>query len=88
MFIIDNFIFLFSRLGALDVCPFIPVKGVSVEECVQVSKQFGRLLAQHLSVPVYLYGSSSTRDYRKTMPQIRAGEYEGLQEKVITLNHH
>jgi len=70
------------RMGALDVCPFIPISGVSEEECVQVAKTFGARLAEELHVPVYLYGAASSREYRKTMPQIRAGEYEGLQEKL------
>lgn len=69
-------------MGALDVCPFIPVRGVSVEECVGVAKVFGQRLAEEVGVPVFLYGAASTRDYRRTMPQIRAGEYEGLKEKV------
>jgi len=70
------------RMGALDVCPFIPISGVTEEECVQVSKNFGERLGKELSVPVFLYGAASTREYRKTMPQIRAGEYEGLEEKL------
>merc|ERR1719384_3094013 len=69
-------------MGALDVCPFIPISGVTEEECVQVSKNFGERLGKELSVPVFLYGAASTRNYRKTMPQIRAGEYEGLEEKL------
>ena len=69
-------------MGALDVCPFIPVTGVTVEECVTISKIFGKRLAEELNVPVFLYGTASNVDYRKTMPQIRAGEYEGLKEKV------
>ena len=70
------------RLGALDVCPFVPVRNVTVAECVLVAQKFGSLLAEELAVPVFLYGAASNREYRKTMPQIRAGEYEGLQEKV------
>jgi len=70
------------RMGALDVCPFIPVQDVTVEECVECAKKFGALLAEALNVPVYLYGEASTRDYRKTMPQIRAGEYEGIPNKI------
>eukprot|EP00093_Oithona_nana_P014865 14865.XXX_972284_975935_1 [CDS] Oithona nana genome sequencing. len=70
------------RMGALDVCPFIPVQDISVEECVQISKQFGRRLADELGVPVYLYGAASEKEYRKTMPQIRSGEYEGLESKL------
>ncbi|KAL7646113.1 UNVERIFIED_CONTAM: hypothetical protein RMT77_003014 [Armadillidium vulgare] len=70
------------RMGALDVCPFVPVRGVTVEECVEVSIKFGERLAQELDVPVFLYGAASQKDYRKTMPQIRAGEYEGMKEKL------
>jgi len=70
------------RMGALDVCPFIPIRNISIEECVQVSKKFGSLLAQELNIPVYLYGSAAEKSYRTTMPQIRAGEYEGLETKL------
>jgi len=70
------------RMGALDVCPFIPVRGVNVDECVKISKIFGRRLAEEVGVPVFLYGAASTQEYRKTMPQIRAGEYEGMKEKL------
>ncbi|XP_037075723.1 formimidoyltransferase-cyclodeaminase-like isoform X2 [Pollicipes pollicipes] len=70
------------RMGALDVCPFIPVRGVTEQECIQCSKRFGERLAQELGVPVFLYGAASSRDYRRTMPQIRAGEYEGLRERL------
>jgi glutamate formiminotransferase/formiminotetrahydrofolate cyclodeaminase len=70
------------RMGALDVCPFIPVSGVTVEECVELARRFGAKLAAELDVPVFLYGAAATAAYRKTMPQIRAGEYEGLAEKL------
>ncbi|XP_013789948.1 formimidoyltransferase-cyclodeaminase-like, partial [Limulus polyphemus] len=71
------------RLGALDVCPFIPVQGVEMEECIYCARKFGEKLAAELNVPVYLYGFAAQKDYRKTVPQIRAGEYEGLTEKVM-----
>lgn len=70
------------RMGALDVCPFIPVRGVTQKECVTLAVTFGRRLAKELGVPVYLYGAASSREYRSTLPQIRAGEYEGLKEKL------
>jgi glutamate formiminotransferase len=70
------------RLGAMDVCPFIPVRDVTVAECVSCAKQLGHLLASELDVPVYLYGAASSRDYRKTVAQIRAGEYEALATRV------
>jgi len=71
-----------KRLGALDVCPFIPVQGVTMDECVKCAKLFGERAAQELAIPVYLYGYASEKEYRKTVPQIRAGEYEGLSEKI------
>jgi len=70
------------RMGALDVCPFIPIRNITVEECVELSRKFASRLALEVGVPVYLYGAASTREYRKTMPQIRSGEYEGLEEKL------
>jgi len=71
-----------KRMGALDVCPFIPVQGVTMEDCVQCAKMFGERAAMELGIPVYLYGYASDKEYRKTVPQIRAGEYEGLAEKI------
>ncbi|XP_059175459.1 formimidoyltransferase-cyclodeaminase-like [Physella acuta] len=70
------------RLGALDVCPFVPVQDVSMEDCARCAKEFASRLASELDVPVYLYGAASDTEYRKTLPQIRAGEYEGLQDKL------
>ncbi|CAK9297372.1 unnamed protein product [Gordionus sp. m RMFG-2023] len=71
------------RIGALDVSPFIPVKGVTLEECVEYSKTFGQRLASTLDVPVYLYGRSSDKEYRNKVPQIREGEYESLKGKLL-----
>nr|AFK11170.1 formimidoyltransferase-cyclodeaminase-like protein [Callorhinchus milii] len=70
------------RLGALDVCPFVPVRDVTMEECVQCAVSFGQQLASQLLVPVYLYGEAARHQHRRTLPSIRAGEYEGLQEKL------
>ncbi|KDR11512.1 Formimidoyltransferase-cyclodeaminase, partial [Zootermopsis nevadensis] len=70
------------RLGAMDVCPFIPVRGVTEEQCVFCANELGRLLASELDVPVYLYGAAASQAYRKTVAQIRAGEYEGLPNRI------
>ena len=70
-------------MGALDVCPFIPVANASMEDCVECSKEFGQSLSETLHVPVYLYEYSSCTEHRKSLPQIRAGEYEGLKDKVL-----
>uniref|UniRef100_A0A8C9U9H9 Formimidoyltransferase-cyclodeaminase n=1 Tax=Serinus canaria TaxID=9135 RepID=A0A8C9U9H9_SERCA len=70
------------RMGALDVCPFVPVRNVSMEECVTCAHIFGRRLAAELDVPVYLYGAAARHESRKALPSIRAGEYEALSEKL------
>ena len=71
------------RMGALDVCPFIPVAGVTMDECVEISKQFGKRMADELGVPIYLYEASATLDYRRKLPQIREGQYEALSERIV-----
>jgi len=71
------------RMGALDVCPFIPVVGVTMDECVEISKQFGKRMADELGVPVYLYEASATLDYRRKLPQIREGQYEAIPERIV-----
>ncbi|KAL7991426.1 hypothetical protein Chor_015682, partial [Crotalus horridus] len=70
------------RMGALDVCPFIPVRNVTMEECIYSANLFGRCLADELHVPVYLYGEASLKESRRSLPAIRAGEYEALPEKL------
>lgn len=70
------------RMGAMDVCPFVPVANVTMEECVEVSKKFAARAAEELGIPLYLYEHSQTQEYRKKLPQIRKGEYEGLAEKI------
>ncbi|XP_032721077.1 formimidoyltransferase-cyclodeaminase [Lontra canadensis] len=70
------------RMGALDVCPFVPVRGVSMDDCVLCAQAFGQRLAEELGVPVYLYGEAARTASRRTLPAIRAGEYEALPEKL------
>lgn len=70
------------RIGALDVCPFIPVSGISMEECAELAQDFGRRLAEELDVPVYLYEKSATKPERTSLADIRTGEYEGLSAKL------
>ena len=71
-----------ARMGALDVCPFVPVSGVTLEDCVALSRAFGRRAAEDLGIPVYLYEAAASQPHRRTLSQIRAGEYEGLAEKI------
>lgn len=70
------------RLGATDVCPFVPVEGVTMEDCVQISKEVGRRVADELGIPVYLYEMSAQHPDRKNLANIRQGEYEGLEKKL------
>ena len=73
------------RLGAMDVCPFVPVANVTMEECVECSSQLGDRLATELDVPVYLYEEAQPKDYRKSLSQIRHGQYEKLPTRVSFL---
>ena len=70
------------RMGATDVCPFIPINGVSEEECVELSKQVGKRVGEELNIPIYLYERSAQNPKRKKLPDIRKGEYEGLTDKL------
>ena len=74
------------RMGATDVCPFIPVSDVTIEECVELSKQIGNRVGDELGIPVYLYEKSAQKDNRVKLPDIRKGEYEGLAEKLTDAN--
>ncbi|WP_022664489.1 glutamate formimidoyltransferase [Desulfospira joergensenii] len=71
------------RMGAMDVCPFIPVANVTMEECVEISKEFGRRAGEEIGIPIYLYEESSTREYRKKLPQIREGQYEAVKDRIV-----
>lgn len=70
------------RLGAIDVVPFVPVANSTTEECVAISEKFAGIISKELNVPVFLYESAARRPERKSLPNIRQGEYEGLQEKL------
>jgi len=70
------------RMGALDVCPFVPVTGVSIDECVEIAKWAAGRIAAELSVPVYLYEHAASRPERRSLADIRAGEYEALPDKL------
>ena len=70
------------RMGATDVCPLIPITGVSMEEAISFSHQLAQRVALELYIPVYLYEKSASESYRTLLADIRAGEYEGLPEKM------
>lgn len=71
------------RMGAVDVVPFVPVAGVTMEDCVNCAKRFGKRAGEELGVPIYLYEEASHNPNRKALKQIRAGEYEGIKDKII-----
>ena len=70
------------RMGALDVCPIVPVTGVSMDECVEVARALGRRMAEALKLPVFFYEFAATRPERRNLADIRSGEYEALPKKL------
>lgn len=72
------------RMGATDVVPFVPVRGMSMEECVELAKTLGERVGRELSIPVYLYEKAATRPERRNLADVRRGQYEGLKESIKT----
>lgn len=70
------------RIGATDVIPFIPVKNVTMEECVALANELGQEIADKLAIPVYLYEAAAKIPARKNLPDIGKGQYEGLKEEI------
>ncbi|MBC7098895.1 glutamate formimidoyltransferase [Candidatus Bipolaricaulota bacterium] len=70
------------RMGAVDVVPLVPVQGVTMEDCVELSRRLGAEIWNRFRVPVYLYEESATRPERRDLAQIRKGEFEGFPEKI------
>jgi len=66
------------RMGATDVCPFVPVRGVDMEECAELARSLGARVGRELGIPVYLYERAASRPERRNLADVRAGEYEGL----------
>jgi glutamate formiminotransferase len=70
------------RMGAVDVVPFIPVRGSSVEECVALSREVGAAIAADFAVPVFLYEDSASGEHRRNLADVRKGQFEGFIEKM------
>jgi len=70
------------RIGATDVCPFVPVSNATMDECVQIARTLGKEVGEWLGIPVYLYGEAAIMPERHILPDIRKGEYESLPEKL------
>ncbi|HMX03685.1 MAG TPA: glutamate formimidoyltransferase [Chitinophagales bacterium] len=71
------------RMGATDVCPFVPVANATMEDCIACAKKLGERVGSTLNIPVYLYESAATSPERKNLATIRAGEYEGIEKKIL-----
>ena len=74
------------RMGATDVCPFIPVSNIDMEECVNISIKLGERVGNELAIPIFLYEAAATNEERQNLANIRSGEYEGLYEKLKDKN--
>ena len=72
------------RIGATDVVPFIPIRGVTLEECVEIARNVGKEVAEKFGIPVYLYEAAATRPERANLENIRKGQFEGLRDEIET----
>ncbi|MEM3397305.1 MAG: glutamate formimidoyltransferase [Thermoplasmata archaeon] len=70
------------RIGATDVIPFVPIMGVTMEECVALAEKLGKRIAEELQIPVYLYEDAAKKPERKDLAVIRKGEFEGLKVEI------
>lgn len=70
------------RMGATDVCPFVPVEGVTMKDCVEIARRVGARVGRDLAIPVYLYEEAATKPERRNLADVRRGEYEGLARKL------
>jgi glutamate formiminotransferase/formiminotetrahydrofolate cyclodeaminase len=70
------------RLGATDVVPFIPIRGVTMDDCVALANEYGKRIAYELKIPVYLYEAAARSPQRRNLADIRKGEYEGLAARL------
>ena len=71
-----------ARMGATDVCPFVPVADITMEECAELARRLGARVGAELGIPVYLYEHAASRPERRNLADVRAGEYEGLAAKL------
>ncbi|HEV2214823.1 MAG TPA: glutamate formimidoyltransferase, partial [Terracidiphilus sp.] len=72
------------RMGAADVVPFIPIEGVTLEDCVAMARSVGAEIAKRFEIPVYLYEAAATRPERQGLEQVRKGQFEGIREEIGT----
>ena len=72
------------RMGAADVVPFIPIDGVTIEDCVAIAKHVGAEIATRFGIPVYLYEAAATSPERQNLEDIRRGQFEGIRDEIAT----
>ncbi len=70
------------RFGATDVCPLVPISGISMEETVEYARKLAKRIGEELEIPVYCYENAAFTDIRKNLATVRSGEYEGLKERL------
>ena len=70
------------RMGATDVCPFVPVSGLTLDDCAELADRLGERVGRELAIPVYLYESAAKTEARRNLAVVRKGEYEGLAQKL------
>ena len=70
------------RMGAMDVCPLIPLKGITTEECVEVAKRIGQRASEELALPIFLYEAAASVPERRNLARIRKGEFGGMVHKL------
>jgi glutamate formiminotransferase / 5-formyltetrahydrofolate cyclo-ligase len=70
------------RIGAVDVIPFVPLAGSTIDDCIELARSFGRRIADRFDLPVYLYARAATRAERVKLSDVRRGQYEGLKREI------
>ncbi len=70
------------RLGAVDVCPFIPLEGINMEQCAQMAKELAARVHEEIGVPTFTYGAAASSEERRLLSDLRKGEYEGLESRL------
>jgi len=71
------------RMGALDVLPFVPLSGVTIDDCIEIANKVAAKIAKNLKIPVYLYEAAAKRPERANLENVRRGEFEGLREAIL-----
>lgn len=76
------------RMGATDVIPFVPIRGVTMADCVQLARRLGQRIGDDLGIPVFLYEEAATRPQRQNLADVRRGEFEGIRELIAADPDH